>query len=277
MSESNTGFEGLLTQYLNQELEGEDLARFERELTANPVLRVETEARQQLRLHLRQAVGGQQVPATLRTRVLNGTSRGSSLFQAPASWRKLQFAGALAMVALIAIVSWQLLRAPYSLMDELPAPVAAVLQIGIGKHTSCVKERIGASMFALGTYSSEVPPESKRLLDAAQRALPPDFRVVERHVCGTKDRRFGHLVLAKGDVYLSILVTDRKQEDPELPASSFAAAIVDGLQIYAVRHDGLDVGAFALPTQYAFIVSDAGARENLEYSQSVASALHAAN
>lgn len=168
-----------------------------------------------------------------------------------------------------------MLRAPYTLMSDLPQSVAEVLQIGIGKHVSCVKERQGASIFALGSFSTDMPEENRRLLEAAERALPADFRVVERHICGTAERRFAHLVMAKNDLYLSVLVTERRAQDPELPASSYAAAAVDGLQIYAVRHDGLDVSAFALPTQFAFVVSDAGARENLEYSRMVAAAFRA--
>ncbi len=273
MTEQSANLELLLNQYLDGELEGESLAQVEAKLSADRALRNDMEARKLLRLQLRGAVARQAVPDSLTSRVLRDTVERRVPTRIPAAWHRLQLVGSLAMVVLIAVVSWQLLRQPYTLLSELPESVATVLQIGLGKHVSCVKERVGASMFALGTYSSEVPAESRRLLDAAEFALPADFRVIERHVCGTKDRRFGHLVMAKGDVYLSILVTDRKEKDPELPKSSYAAATIDGLQIYAVRHDGLDVGAFALPTQYAFVVSDAGERENLEYSRTVASAL----
>ncbi|MCU0228347.1 MAG: hypothetical protein MUF01_11975 [Bryobacterales bacterium] len=269
MDERNTPIEALFTQYLSRELDEETRVRFERELDANPSLRAELETSQRLRVQLRGAVAGQYAPEQLQSRVLHSLSRG----RAPLLWGRLQLVGALAFGILIAVVSWQLLRTPSTLLDELPPSVVAVLQIGIGKHVSCVKERIGSPWLALGAFSSPLPPESKRLLDAAELALPRDFQVVERHVCGTEDRRFGHLVLVKDNVYLSVLVTDRKPEDPELPTDSrLASAVVDGMQIYAVRQDGLDVGTFALPTLFAFVVSDASPGQNLRYTEAVAAA-----
>ncbi|MCW5965864.1 MAG: hypothetical protein KIT83_17625 [Bryobacterales bacterium] len=273
MREYSAETELLLTRYLDGELGEESRVEFEERMARDSNLREELETRKRLRLQLRGAVQGLSVPDLQKQWVLHDTLRRRTLLRSPAAWRNLQVAGALGLLVLLAVVSWQVLRAPYTLMSDLPQSVAAVLQIGIGKHVSCVKDRQGASMFALGTFSTDMPEENRRLLEAAERVMPADFRVVERHICGTPERRFAHLVMAKDALYISVLVTDRLAEDPELPVSSYAAASVDGLQIYAVRHDGLDVGAFALPTQYAFVVSDAGAMENLEFSRMVASAL----
>jgi hypothetical protein len=48
---------------------------------------------------------------------------------------------------------------------------------------------------------------------------------------------------------------------------------VGNVNIYAVREDGLDVGVFALPKEYAFVVSDLGSGKNLEFSREVAGAV----
>lgn len=268
----NEQAELLLTQYLDGELSADESLQFEARLQSSATLQAELRQRVQVRNQLRSAVQQVEVPESALARVLEHTAR-PARFRIPGAWRNLQLAGALAFVLLLFVAGWQILRMPQYSLDDLPQPVAAVLRIGIGKHVSCVKERVNASMFALGTYSSEVDAEHRAMLDAAQSALPGDFRVVERHICGSEHRKFAHLVLEKDNFYLSILITPRQEGDADLPSTSYAVAEVDGMQIYAVREDGLSIGAFALPTQYAFVVSDSDDVANLGFSKSVAGAL----
>lgn len=272
MVQPNQESDLLLTRYLDGELEGEPLARLERLLETDAALRGELESLKALRVRLRGAVGTLEVPAGLESQI-NAATAGRRTLLRPAAWGRLQTVGAASFALLLALITWQFLRSPYSLLTELPPPVAAVLEMGIGTHVACVRERIADLTHALGTYSSPIPEDERRLLEAARSALPPGLELVEQHVCGTPERRFAHLILRKDGHYLSVLVTPRKQDDPDLPGSRYATITGNGVHVYAVRHDGLDVGAFALPTQYAFLASDAGAEEIAGYSRRVAASV----
>jgi hypothetical protein len=264
--------EELFVRFVSGELDGEELHQVEELLAGSAELRRELENLQYQRVRLQEAVGALPVPPSLRTRLQPTTSR-QTFSHTPGVWRGLQLAGALAMVLLLLVTAWQFFRPATYGLEDLPASVAAVFQIGAGKHVSCVKERINAPTYPLGTFSSNMSEEYRILLENAQQALPPDYTLVERHLCGNAERRFAHLVLAKDGVYLSVMITRRDENDPNLPHSKFAVARVGDVSVYAVRHDGMDIGVFALPGQFAFVISDPSQRESLHLSRSVAEAL----
>lgn len=261
-----------LSRYLDGELDAAELSSFETEMQSDHKLREELREWQTMRHRLKTAVSSRPVPSSLEAAVLAQTSQ-RPRFALPPRWRYLRSASVAAFCVLLLVSAYMLLRQhPYSL-TEFPPAVAAMMEIGIGKHSSCVKERIDSAEHPLGTFQSEVPAKFKAMLESAKRALPADFHVVELHLCGSADREFAHLTLSDGKGYLSVLLTERMPGDPDPKDGSLAKARVGNVNIYAVREDGLDVGVFALPKEYAFVVSDLGSGKNLEFSREVAGAV----
>lgn len=261
-----------LSRYLDGELDAVETASFELEIQSDRELREELSEWQTMRNRLKTAVSSQPVPASLEAAVLSQTSQ-RPRFALPAGWRYLRSASVAAFCLLLLVSAYMLMRQhPYTLADFPPA-IAAMMEIGIGKHTSCVKERIGSGEHSLGRFQTEVPPKFKTMLDAAKRALPADFHVVELHLCGGGGREFAHLTLSDGKGYLSVLLTERRPTDPDPKDGSLAKARVGDVNIYAVREDGLDVGVFAFAEEYAFVVSDLGSGKNLDFAREVAGAV----
>ncbi|MDZ7638967.1 MAG: hypothetical protein U5J83_12095 [Bryobacterales bacterium] len=261
-----------LSRYLDGQLAPAEAAAFEDELKRDEGLREELRQWQTMRNRLRAAVDAQPVPDRLQAAIAARTAGRRRVFPL-FSQGPLRAALALTLCAVIAVGAWVMLRPRNYTLADFPPAVASMIEIGIGKHVSCVKERVGASFLPLGTYQGEVPPEYSKMLDAAKRALPSDFKLVELHLCGSEGREFAHLTLQKGDRYLSVLLTERRESDPSPAGASVASAAVGDVDLYAVSADGLDVGVFALPRQFAYVVSDFGPAENLAFTKEVAEAI----
>lgn len=260
-----------LSCYLDGELSPQATAALEAELGQDPALRAELESWKRMRQRLRGAVHAASVPAQLEAKVRARTAgRGFGLFSMAPFWRP---AAVLALCVVLLGSAWLMTRERVYTLADFPPAVAAMLEIGVGKHVSCVKERVNASFAPLGSYQSDLPAPYKEMVEAARRALPADFKVVELHMCGTKGREFAHLTLSRGDGYLSVLLTERREGDPIPADNRTATATVGKVALYAVDRDGMDVGVFTLPQQYAFVVSEYGRQQNIEFTKSVAAAI----
>jgi hypothetical protein len=260
-----------LSCYLDGQLSPRESDAFEAELAQNPALREELESWKRMRHRLRDAVHAASVPAQLEAKVrARTTGPGFGLFSLAPFWRP---AAVMALCVVLLGSAWLMMRERVYTLADFPPAVAAMLEIGVGKHVSCVKDRVNASFLPLGSYQGDLPAPYKEMVEAARRALPSDFKVVEIHMCGTEGREFAHLTLSRGDGYLSVLLTERREGDPIPADNRTATATVGNVALYAVDRDGMEVGVFTLPQQYAFVVSEYGRQQNIEFTKSVAAAI----
>ncbi|HEY1338175.1 MAG TPA: zf-HC2 domain-containing protein [Bryobacteraceae bacterium] len=267
-----------LDSYISNELLVETNHELLRHLESCPACAADLEARTRLRARLKTAVKSQTVPPELPVRLREKIrSRRAISWLPAASWAAVAAGLALCAVWLSASRELPALsdaagQADY--IERVSAPLAAVFKPGLGDHIHC-------SVFR--KYPADPPSTSsleaglgtdRRLLPLMCAAVPQGYRPVMAHHCGYAGRRFIHLTFERRGSLLSLVITRRFPGETTAGLTPSSAA--SGTPIYQSAAGPYHIAAFEAGDNLGYVISELGARPNLEVANAVAQSLEPA-
>lgn len=155
-------------------------------------------------------------------------------------------------------------------LSEVSTQTMQVLKIGFGDHVQCaVSHRFAdrslseeAMADSLGTGYSGVANELKP-------NAPEGYRLTAAHRCKAGSRQFGHLILKKQDVFVSVIMTHKQGES--YPSDGSIESF--GVKLHQFQLEGFQVAGFETSHHLGFFVSELGTQENLQIASKLAPAL----
>ena len=271
-----------LDSYINNELLVETNHEVLRHLETCPACAADVETRTRIKARLKSAVQNQSVPEDLQARLraaLREESRGSF------AWTR--WASAAAAVLVVAAGLWFELprwtrpalpdladrRGQDVFIQKLSASLSAVLKVGLGDHIHCsIFRKYPKNPPSVDEMAQKLGPAYQDLVPLVKARVPPEFRIILAHQCGYQGRRFVHLTLTNGSSLLSLVIT-RKQ-----PGESMQSLTVSdhasGVAVYQAAAPNYDVAGFETDQFLAYVVSDLGARQNLQIAYALAPSVH---
>jgi hypothetical protein len=272
-----------MDSYINNELLVETNHEVLRHLESCQSCASEVETRSRIKNRLKAAVQNQGVPVDLEARVREALRSESQ--EAGLGWAR--WAGAAAAVVVIAGGTW--LTAPRWTRPALPdladrrgqdvfiqkvsESLAAVLKVGLGDHIHCsIFRKYPKNPPSVEEMAEKLGPAYQDLVPLVKSRVPEEYRIILAHQCGYQGRRFVHLTLSNGSNLLSLVIT-RKQAGETLQGLA-ASRQPSGVTIYQATARNYDVAGFETGQFLAYVVSDLGAKRNLEIAANLAPSVH---
>ena len=271
-----------MDSYINNELLVETNHEVLRHLETCPACAAEVESRTRMKARLQSAVRNQSVPEDLQARVravLRVDSRSSFVW---ARW-----ASAAAAVLVVAVGLWVELprwtrpalpdladrRGQDVFIQKVSASLSAVLTVGLGDHIHCsIFRKYPKNPPSVDEMAQKLGPAYQDLVPLVKARVPEEFRIILAHQCGYQGRRFVHLTLTNGSSLLSLVITPKQPGEsmPALTVSDHAS----GVAVYQAAAQNYDVAGFETDQFLAYVVSDLGARQNLQIAYALAPSVH---
>jgi hypothetical protein len=151
----------------------------------------------------------------------------------------------------------------------------AILQAAVGDHRYCLvtfnlTERPIPLEQAARLYNDPVNRSLQGVQPSPAQLSGGPIRVVERHSCIFRGRRFAHLVLRYKGALTSLVVTP---DDRLLRGLPGASAPRDGSIVLLPPHDGFNVAAFRGPRHVAVVISTLGGEDVQEVAGAMATSV----
>jgi len=271
-----------MDSYINNELLVETNHEVLRHLETCPACAAEVESRTRIKARLKSAVQNQSVPEGLQARV-----RAALREESRSSFAWTRWASAAAAVLAISAGLWFDLprwnrpalpdladrRGQDVFIQKVSASLSAVLKVGLGDHIHCsVFRKYPKNPPSVAEMAQKLGPAYQDLVPLVKAQVPQEYRIILAHQCGYQGRRFVHLTLTNGSSLLSLVIT-RKQ-----PGESMQALTVSdhasGVAVYQTAAQNYDVAGFETDQFLAYVVSDLGARRNLQMAYALAPSVH---
>ncbi|MBI4903416.1 MAG: zf-HC2 domain-containing protein [Acidobacteria bacterium] len=238
-------FKDLLSPFADGELAGAQLDAVSTHLELCTACRAQSQQLTNLKLRLRTAVNSQPVALGLDSRI-RARLRDA---QQPRWWTRPAVASSFAAIAIIVTAGgW------------MQYQIAGVLAIGRGDHVHCTLERTKPP---IGAMNRPLPKHHAEIVPVAQAALP-GFQLLESHFCRFRGRVFTHIVFAKEDKRLSVIVTAKKQGESLPKATLLAKMRASGVPVYQNTSGTLHTAALETAGSWAYVVSDLDEHTNLQ-------------
>jgi anti-sigma factor RsiW len=255
---------GRLDAYLSRELPEESSREVQRHLESCPRCAAELETRARIRARLQAAVLATPVPADLEPKVrraLRGAVRGEPARPRTGLWAVAAAAAVILCVALVSRLRVEM-NPEQAILQKTSGRLAAVLNVGLRDHLHCaVFRKYSKQPVAAAQMAADLGPEFAGLVPLVQAKLPEDFRVIQGHHCTAGGRQYTHLIVAGGGKIVSVVLT-RKRSGESLSGGIHQAG-VDRFQVVGFEsHDYL-----------AYVISDLGAQQNLQWAANLAPTL----
>ena len=272
-----------MDSYIDNELLVETNHEVLRHLESCPSCAAELETRSRLNNRLKAAVQNQSVPRDLQARIHDALRNQDH--QTGSAWAR--WAAAAAAVVVIAGGTW--LTAPRWTPPALPdladrrgqdvfiqkvsESLAAVLKVGLGDHIHCsIFRKYPKNPPSVVEMAEKLGPAYQDLAPLVKARVPEEYRIILAHQCGYQGRRFVHLTLSNGSNLLSLVIT-RKHAGETLHGLATSRQ-PSGVPIYHATARNYDVAGFETDQFLAYVVSDLGAKQNLEIAASLAPSVH---
>jgi hypothetical protein len=151
----------------------------------------------------------------------------------------------------------------------------AILQAAVGDHRYCLvtfnlTERPIPLEQAARLYNDPINRSLQGVQPSPAQLSGGPIRVVERHSCIFRGRRFAHLVLRYKGALTSLVVTP---DDRLLRGLPGASAPRDGSIVLLPPHDGFNVAAFRGPRHVAVVISTLGGEDVQEVAGAMATSV----
>ena len=268
--------------YINNELLVETNHELLRHLETCPACAAEVESRTRIKGRLKNAVQNQSVPEDLQARVRAALREDSRSSLAWTRW-----ASAAAAVLVVAAGLWVELprwtrpalpdladrRGQDVFIQKVSASLSAVLKVGLGDHIHCsIFRKYPKDPPSVEEMAQKLGPAYQDLVPLVKARVPEEYRIILAHQCGYQGRRFVHLTLTNGSSLLSLVIT-RKQPGESMQALTVSDHI-SGVPVYQAAAQNYDVAGFETDQFLAYVVSDLGARQNLQIAYALAPSVH---
>ena len=267
-----------MDSYVSSELLVETNHEVLRHLESCPSCAAELEVRARIKSRLKTAVQSQSVPPELQARVREALRHES---RATFAWTRWAMAAAAMLV--IGLASW--IEVPRWTRPALPdladrrgqdifiqkvsASLSAVLKVGLGDHIHCsIFRKYPKNPPSVGEMAEKLGPAYQDLVPLVKSRVSEEYRIILAHQCGYQGRRFVHLTLSNGSNLVSLVIT-RKQPEESLQALGVSDH-PSGVPIYQAAAQSYDVAGFETDQFLAYVVSDLGAKQNLQIADNLA-------
>lgn len=148
-----------------------------------------------------------------------------------------------------------------------------MLKVGLGDHIHCsVFRKYPKNPPSFEEMAEKLGPAYQDLAPLVKARVPEEYRIILAHQCGYQGRRFVHLTLSNGSNLLSLVIT-RKQAGETLHGLATSRQ-PSGVPIYQATARNYDVAGFETDQFLAYVVSDLGAKQNLEIAANLAPSVH---
>lgn len=249
-----------LDSYLSHELPVEDRREVASHLEGCPRCAAELATRARIRTKLQDAVRTTPVPAGLEDQVRRAV-RTRSARPRTGLWAVAAAAGVIICVSAVSLVRTKT-NPVDAILARTPGRLAAVLKVGLLDHLTCaVFRKYPKQPAPANQLAADLGPQSSALLPMVQAKLPAGFYIVEAHHCAARGRQYTHIIMAKGDSLVSLILT-RKQS---------GESVGDGIHQAGV--DRFQVVGFESHGYLAYVISDMDAQQNLQLSAGLAPAV----
>jgi hypothetical protein len=267
-----------MDSYVSSELLVETNHEVLRHLESCPSCAAELEVRTRIKSRLKTAVQSQSVPRELQARV-----REALRHESRASFASTRWAVAAAAMLIIGLAIWVALprstrlalpdladrRGQDVFIQKVSASLSAVLKVGLGDHIHCsIFRKYPKNLPSVGEMAEKLGPAYQDLVPLVKSRVSEDYRIILAHQCGYQGRRFVHLTLSNGANLVSLVIT-RKQPGESLQALGVSGH-PSGVPIYQAAAQNYDVAGFETDQFLAYVVSDLGAKQNLQIADILA-------
>jgi hypothetical protein len=271
-----------MDSYIDNELLVETNHEVLRHLESCPSCASEVETRSRIKSRLKAAVQNQGVPADFEARVREALRSESQ--EAGFGWARWAAAAAIVVIATgtwLAAPRWTRPALPDladsrgqdAFIQKVSESLSAVLKVGLGDHIHCsVFRKYPKNPPSVEEMAEKLGPAYQDLAPLVKARVPEEYRIILAHQCGYQGRRFVHLTLSNGSNLLSVVIT-RKQAGETLQGLATSRQ-PSGVPIYQAKARNYDVTGFETGQFLAYVVSDLGARQNLEIAASLAPSVH---
>lgn len=150
---------------------------------------------------------------------------------------------------------------------------ARILEIGLGDHIHCALDAgFSKKRFSPDQMTQALGQEYAGIVSLVNDRAPGDYEITAGHRCKYKGRRFVHLMLAKEEAVLSLVIT---RKDGEAFSNDSLTAITEaaGGPVHRARLQDFEVTGFETRDHLAFVVSDLDREKNLLVASSLAPSL----
>ncbi len=271
-----------MDSYINNELLVETNHEVLRHLETCPACAAEVESRTRVKTRLKRAVQNQSVPEDLQAGVRAVLREDSCNSFAWTRW-----VSAVAAVLVVGAGLWFEVprwtrpvlpdladrRGQDVFIQKVSASLSAVLKVGLGDHIHCsIFRKYPKNPPSVDEMAQKLGPAYQDLVPLVKARVPEDYRIILAHQCGYQGRRFVHLTLTNGSNLLSLVIT-RKQPGESMQALTVSDHASD-VPVYQAAAQNYDVAGFETDQFLAYVVSDLGARQNLQMAYALAPAVH---
>src|SRR6516225_279799 len=271
-----------MDSYIDNELLVETNHEVLRHLESCPSCSSELETRSRIKSRLKAAVQNQGVPAELQARVREALQSESR--KAGFGWARWAAAAAIVVIATgtwLAAPRWRRPALPDmadrpgqdAFIQTVSESLSAVLKVGLGDHIHCsIFRKYPKNPPSVEEMAEKLGPAYQDLAPLVKARVPEEYRIILAHQCGYQGRRFVHLTLTNGSSLLSLVIT-RKQPGESMQALTVSDH-VSGVSVYQATAQNYDVAGFETDLFLAYVVSDLGARQNLQIAYALAPSVH---
>lgn len=211
---------------------------------------------------LKQAVGSENAPAALRSRIqreIRATrpSRSNWLLAAAA-------AIVLGLGGYTALHSFSARQ-----MANAQPALAAVLKVGLDDHIHCaVGTWYRGREFSDERMARDLGPQFARLAPMVKSVIPADMKMVVAHQCQVNGRNFVHFILQKQDRTFSLIVT--RKDGESFVDMAGGKTLKSGVRIHETRMQKFEVAGMETRDFLVYFISDSSGDQNTQLAKDLA-------
>jgi hypothetical protein len=253
---------GLLDAYVSNELLVETNLEVLRHLNVCTSCGTIAAERARVKKMLKQAVGSENAPAALRSRIQREIQA-----TRPARSNWVLAAAAAIVLGLGGYMALQWFGAR-QMANPHPA-LAAVLRVGLDDHIHCaVGTWYRGREFSDERMARDLGPQFAGLAPMVKSVVPADMKMLVAHQCQVNGRNFVHFILQKQDRTFSLIIT--RKDGESFADVAGGSSLNSGVRIHESRMQNFEVAGTETRDFLVYFISDSTSDQNSQIARNLA-------
>jgi hypothetical protein len=253
---------GLLDAYVSNELLVETNLEVLRHLNVCTSCGTIAAERARVKRMLKQAVGSENAPAALRSRIQREIQAAR-----PARSNWVLAAAAAIVLGLGGYMALQWFGAR-QMANPHPA-LAAVLRVGLDDHIHCaVGTWYRGREFSDERMARDLGPQFAGLAPMVKSVVPADMKMLVAHQCQVNGRNFVHFILQKQDRTFSLIIT--RKDGESFADVAGGSSLNSGVRIHESRMQNFEVAGTETRDFLVYFISDSTGDQNSQIARDLA-------
>jgi hypothetical protein len=253
---------GLLDAYVSNELLVETNLEVLRHLNVCTSCGTIAAERARVKRMLKQAVGSENAPAALRSRIQREIQA-----TRPARSNWVLAAAAAIVLGLGGYMALQWFGAR-QMANPHPA-LAAVLRVGLDDHIHCaVGTWYRGREFSDERMARDLGPQFAGLAPMVKSVVPADMKMLVAHQCQVNGRNFVHFILQKQDRTFSLIIT--RKDGESFTDVAGGSSLNSGVRIHESRMQNFEVAGTETRDFLVYFISDSTSDQNSQIARNLA-------